>query len=141
MLIRKCFFFIEGFPYRHCISITFDYCLKNKYKYNRLLQILALSVDTALGRDVTRLPVPASIIPVLPLADAGWAVSSVNTTVGTNVTYRHTSTPGAVTITVQRVVITLPVDWRPPVHLLASGHIAAKMVWPRISCSGGGQCD
>ena len=105
----------------------------------------SLSVDTALGRDVTRAPV--TIIPVLPLADAGWTLGSgVNTLVGIIVTtYIPTSTPGAVTASVQIqisaiFVITVLVDWRPLV-LLSSGLIAAKIGWPLLSCSGGGKCD
>ena len=100
----------------------------------------SLSVDTALGIDVTR--APDTMIPVLPLTDAGWTLgSSVNTSVGTRVTSLITSTPGAVTVSVQIYAITVPEDWRPLV-LLSSGLIAAKKVWPLLSCcSGGGQCD
>ena len=95
-------------------------------------------MDTALGRDVTRAPV--TIIPVLPLADAGWTLGSgVNTLVATRVTYLITSTPGAVPVSVQISVLTVPVDWRPLV-LLPSGLIAPKIEWVLLSSrSGGGQ--
>ena len=86
----------------------------------------SLSVDTALGRDVTR--VPANTIPVLPLADPGWTPgsASVNTLVDTIATYLNISTPGAVTVSVQIYALTVPVDWRLLVHL-SSGHIVTKI--------------
>ena len=85
----------------------------------------SLSVDTALGHDVTR--GPATTTQVLPLADAGWTLgSSVNTSVGTIAIYHIISTPGAVTVSVQISVTTVPVDWRPLV-LLSSVLIGAKI--------------
>ena len=113
--------------------------------------MININVLHALDRDITRMP---AIMPVLPLADAGWALgSSVNTLVGTIAAYLNTSTPGAVPASVQISAITLlPVDWRPPVQghyqnipalvLQSNGLIASKKVWPLLSCcSGGGQCD
>ena len=84
-------------------------------------------MDTALGRDVTR--VPANTIPVLPLADAGWTPgsASANTLVDTIAAYLNISTPGAVTVSVQIYALTVPVDCRLLVHL-SSGHIVTKIV-------------
>ena len=101
-------------------------------------------MDTALGRDVTRLRATTIItMIVLPLSDPGWTVSSsVNTLVATTMaTYPPTSMPGAVSVSRQISAITLPVDWGSLV-LLSSGQIAAKIGWPlRSCCSGGGQGD
>ena len=96
---------------------------------------------TAVDRDVSTNW--DTILLVLPLADVGWTFDiSVNTLVDTIATYLIIiSTPGAVTVFVQMVAITVPVDWRPLV-LLSSGLIAAKILWIYLSwCSGGGQCD
>ena len=95
----------------------------------------SLSVDTALGPNVTR--GPATTTQVLPLAVAGWTVSSgVHTLYEPRVTYLIISTPGAVTVSVQISVITVPEDWRPLV-LLSSGLIAATIGWPLLSCCSG----
>ena len=96
----------------------------NSYKCIITGDSTSLGVDTALGRDVTRLPV--RIITVLPPPDVGWTLSPVPTADDTKPTYPMlTSTPGAVAVSVQKVVITVPVDWC-PLMLLSSGHISAE---------------
>ena len=96
----------------------------------------SLSVDTALGPNVSR--GPATTTQVLPLAVAGWTLGSVNTLEVTPATYHLTGTPGAVTVSVQIYVIAVPEDWPE----LFSGHISPKIGWPLLSCySGGRQCD
>ena len=92
----------------YTIYIINDLCWINVLHWN-----ININVLHALDRDITRMP---AIMPVLPLADAGWALgSSVNTLVDTIATYRNTSTPGAVPVSVQisAIAITVPVDWRP----------------------------
>ena len=85
--------------------------------------MININVLHALDRDITRMP---AIMPVLPLADAGWALgSSVNTLVGTIAAYLNTSTPGAVPASVQISAITLPVDCR-PLLLFSIDHIGAR---------------
>ena len=110
--------------------------------------MININVLHALDRDITRMP---AIMPVLPLADAGWTLGSgVNTLVGTIAAYLNTSTPGAVPASVQISAITLlPVDWRPPVQghyqnipalvLQSNGLIASKKVWPLLSYYSGGR--
>ena len=103
---------------------------------------------STLDPDITRAPVTTPVLnittPVLPLAVAGWTLRiTVNTLDPISGTYRTIiSTPGAVTVSEQiYAIITVPVDWRPPV-LLSSGIIVAKIGWPLLSCcSGGEQCD
>ena len=96
---------------------------------------------TALGCDVTRAP-DITIIPELPLTDAGWTLCSAHTSDEQSANSIFTNNPGAGTVSVQiDGVIFLLEDWRPLVHL-SSGLIAAKKGWPHLSCcSGGGQCD
>ena len=83
-----------------------------------------LVILVTLDSDVTRAPAINSR--VLPLAVAGWTLCSVNTHVGTRETYLTTSTPGAVTVSVQIYALTVPVDCRLLVHL-SSGLIVAKI--------------
>ena len=99
---------------------------------------ISLSVGTALDRDVTRPPVTT---PILPLADAGWAGSTVHTLDDTMGTNPIISTPGAVTVSEQMAAITVLVDCN-PIAGHSSGIIVAKIGWPLLSCcSGGEQCN
>ena len=98
---------------------------------------------TALGRDGTRVPdtTRQGKIRVLPLANPGWTLGSAHTLDGRRATYPRTNTPGAVTVSVQIVATTFPVDCRPLV-LLSSDLISAKRPWPLLSCCFGGlYCD
>ena len=73
----------------------------------------SLGVDTALGRNGTRVPATVASI-ILPLPDAGWAVSSVQATYGASATYSNiASMPGAITVSGQISPITITVDCRP----------------------------
>ena len=103
----------------------------------------ALWTLTALGRDGTRVPdtTRQGKIRVLPLANPGWTLGSAHTLDGRRATYPRTNTPGAVTVSVQIVATTFPVDCRPLV-LLSSDLISAKRPWPLLSCWFGGlYCD
>ena len=76
-----------------------------------------------------------STIPVFPLSDGKWTISSVHTSDVTspNPTYLVTSTPGAVTNFVQIFAITVLVDCRPLV-LFFSDRIVAKILLLYLSC-------
>ena len=84
---------------------------------------------------------PVTISIVLPLADAGWAGSTVHTLDDTMGTNPIISTPGAVTVSEQMAAITVLVDCN-PIAGHSSGIIVAKIGWPLLSCcSGGEQCN
>ena len=111
--------------------------------------MVTLSVDTALDRDVTKVPESINItIQVFPLAGAVRTLSSVHTQVETIGTYRNTSMPGTciigigtVSFSVQISVMTVLVDWR-PLLVFSSGLKSSTINCPLLSCcSGGGQCD
>ena len=78
----------------------------------------------------------------MPLPDVGWTGSrSFQTLDDTGDTYPGTSTPGAVTVSVQIIVKAVPVEFLALV-LLSSRHIDANIGRPLFSCcSGGLDCD
>ena len=64
-------------------------------------------MDTALDGDVRR--VPAIIVPVLPLAGAGWTLTTVLTPDTITISPKIAGTPAALPSSVQISVITVPV--------------------------------